>query len=380
MENNDGSLFKVPLTKILAINPHGNAERLEIATVYGFQVIISKGQYSVGEEVLYVPVDSILSQWLEDALFPIDSKVKLTKHRVRQIKLRGLASQGLLVSPKVLLNPISFVNNVPQLEQDYAEQLGITKYQPPVSGPSSTIGKDKQRNKKYSHPQFHSYNGVSNIKWFPNIFDGHEVVIQEKLHGTNARAAILPFIPRSLFEKVKAFLGIAPESSKVYGSNNVDITSKGSYTGFYDDDVYGNTFKELSVFSKLKFGEIVYGEIIGPGLQKNYDYGLTEYRFVLFDVKVLMPNGSFMWMNPDEVEMYAKCRGFEFVPVLYKGEWDKDKAYELTKGASVYAPSQTIREGCVIKKRYDYSNEGNKSAFKWISESYLDDKTNTDEH
>src|ERR1019366_276226 len=51
-----GSTYKVPLTTILELNPHNNAERLELATVYGFQVIVRKGQYKVGDKVIYIPI------------------------------------------------------------------------------------------------------------------------------------------------------------------------------------------------------------------------------------------------------------------------------------------------------------------------------------
>lgn len=383
MENNDGSLFKVPLTKILAITPHSNADRLELATVYGFQVIVSKDLYKVGDVVLYIPIDSILPQDLEDLLFPPNSKIKLTNHRVRQIKIRGLASQGMITdSSEILIRKGIAKPHLRSLylEEDYSTMLNITKYEPPVSGPASTVGKDKQRNKKYEHPLFHKYNGVSNIKWFPNIFDGQDVVIQEKLHGTNARAGVLPFVPRGFLDKIKKWLGLAPKFTTVYGSNNVDISAKEArYKGYYEDNVYGDVFRKMDVFSKVKLGEIIYGEIVGPGLQKNYDYGLKSCTFVLFDVKILQDDGSFKWLNPDEVETYAALRGFQFVPVLYKGQWDKEEVYKLTFGPSVYNEKQKVREGVVIKRRYDYNNDGNKTAFKWVSETYLA-KDNTDFH
>ena len=79
MEEQSGSTYKVPLTEIVAIEPHPNADRLEIATVYGFQVIVKKDAHKVGDRMIYVPIDSILPQNIEDYLFPEDSKVKLTK-------------------------------------------------------------------------------------------------------------------------------------------------------------------------------------------------------------------------------------------------------------------------------------------------------------
>src|ERR1035437_9805367 len=84
-EAEEGTTYKVPYTTILDIQPHTNAERLELATVYGFQVIVSKGRYKVGDMAIYIPIDSILPVELEEKIFPKDSKVKLHHHRVRQI-------------------------------------------------------------------------------------------------------------------------------------------------------------------------------------------------------------------------------------------------------------------------------------------------------
>jgi hypothetical protein len=99
---------------------------------------------------------------------------------------------------------------------------------------------------------------------------------------------------------------------------------------------------------------------------------------VLFDVKILMPDGTQKWLTPDEVEIFAFNRGFEYVPLLYRGPYNKDFAYELTKGNSKYCATQKVREGIVIKAMHDYDHLGNKKALKWISEVYLDDHTNTD--
>jgi RNA ligase (TIGR02306 family) len=375
----DGSTYKVPLTTILDIQPHSNAERLEIATVYGFQVITKKDQYKVGDQIIYIPIDSLLPQWLEDKLFPQDSKVKLHHHRVRQIRLRGLASQGMLISPEDVSEKVN--PKYLQLEQNLAEIIGITKYEPPQRGASSTQGKGRNRNKKHEHPLFHKYNGLDNIKWFPTLFkEGEEVVVQEKLHGTNARASRLPFVANTLIKKIKKLFGFAPKTEKCYGSNNVDISAAMEYKGFYGEDIYGKCFQAMDVFNRIMLGEIFYGEIIGPSIQKNYEYGLTEHTFIVFDIKVLQSDGKFKWLTPEEVEKLCEQRGFEYVPVLYKGPYNKEMTYSLTKGPSAYDPKTKIREGVVIKAAKDYDLEGNKKALKWVSEDYLNDPSNTDFH
>jgi RNA ligase (TIGR02306 family) len=379
-ESKEGSEHKVPLTTILAINPHGNAERLQVATVFGFQVIVQKDRYKVGDKAIYIPVDSILPEWLEAKLFPADSKVKLHNHRIRQIRLRGLASQGMLIDPIDVSSKVNL--KYIKLEQDLSAILGITKYEPPQPGFAQTMGKGRNRNKKHEHSLFHKYNGLDNIKWFPDLFkEGEEVVLQEKLHGTNARVSVLPFEANTVKKKIKRFFGLAPQYELCYGSNNVDISAATDFKGFYGEDIYGQCFRNMGAFDKISRGEIVYGEIIGPGIQKNYDYSLKEHRFVVFDVKILQPDGkSFKWMNPEEVEKFCEQGGFECVPVLYKGPYNKELAYQLTKGNSVYDPKTKVREGIVVKAKDNYDIEGNKKALKWVSEDYLDDKTNTDNH
>lgn len=388
MSEEQTSNFKVPYTTIVSIAPHPNADKLEIATIYAFQVVVKKGLYKAGDPVVYIPIDSVLSPWLEEKLFPmvkcpetgawVKPPFALNKGRIRQVRIRKFASQGMTLDLSVAAEKVNFKKV--KLEDDLAEALGITKYEPPVQGPARTVGRDKQRNKPDEHPLFHKYNGLTNIKWIAKPFEGQLVEVQEKLHGTNARASILPYRANTLWRKIKKFLGLAPKTENCYGSNNVDISSKQSYTGFYGEDVYGACFKKMDVFSKLKLGETVYGEIIGPGIQANYTYGLNEHKFVLFDVKVLKEDGSQEWLRPDAVRAFADERGFEMVPLVYYGEFDYDKIYAMTRGPSLYCPAQKVREGVVVKAVNEYSVQGNKQAYKWISEDYLSDQTNTDFH
>jgi len=53
MVETEGSLFKVPLTQIRRIRVHPNADALDIATIYGFDVVVKKGIYKPGDKVLY---------------------------------------------------------------------------------------------------------------------------------------------------------------------------------------------------------------------------------------------------------------------------------------------------------------------------------------
>lgn len=380
MSENTESTFKVPLTKIVAKFPHNNADKLEVVRVYGFDVITKKDQYQIGDSVLYIPVDSVLDQHLEYHLFPADSKIKLHKSRVKQIRIRGLASQGMLIDPQDIKKVFNFLPD--ELEKDYAQNVKVTKYEPPAPVYQQNVGQPKSKLKQMDNPAFQSYNGLTNVKWQPFMFNDQIVVYQEKIHGTNARAAKLPYSANTLWKKIKKFLGLTPAYEFCYGSNNVQLQNKVRHTGFYGEDIYGKVFKEMNVQDKLKDGEGIYGEIYGAGVQKGYDYGLKDsQKFVLFDVKILQPDGTQKWLNPDEVAAFAKERGFDMVPELYRGPYtDVDHAKLFTIGDSVFAPSQKVREGLVIKAVENYCDErGNKRALKCISEKYLD-KEQSDFH
>lgn len=372
--SNEGSGYKVPLTKIKEIKPHPNADALEFAIVYGFEVIVKKGQYKDGDELIYVPIDSILPLELERHLFPPESKIKLDKHRVRQIRIRSHPSQGMLISKEDIQTVYGFTPD--KLEEDYGEKLRITKYEPPSRQVQGPEGKKIKRNK---NTNFREYKGLNNIKWFPDKFlEGELVVIQEKLHGTNARASIVESQANTFWKKVKKFFGLLPKYEKCYGSNKVQLQDTPNKTGYYGENIYGKVFQDLDVFSKLRPGEQIFGEIVGQGIQKNYHYGHKEgeYTFVLFDV---MRDGE--WLDPDDVQQFAAARGFEMIPILYRGPYNYDHAKKLTLGNSVYCPTQKIREGIVIKAARGYDEGmGSKKAVKFISEKYLDKKDNTDFH
>lgn len=375
------SNFKVPLTTVLEILPHPNAERLEFARVYDFLVIVGKGQYKIGDAVIYVPVDSILPHALEAKLFPADSKIKLHRSRVRQIKIRKAYSQGMLISPKDL--HWNGINVLPVLKQEenLAEILGIGKYEPPASGfAGNPPGTRKLHKKKRDNPNFRKYNGVANIKWMPHAFREEEVVIQEKIHGSHIRFGKAPVIADTLWKKLKKLLGVLPKFENVYGSNNVDISTSVEYSGFYGVDIYGKLLEKEKAFEKVKDGEFWHGELYGPGVQDNYTYGLQEHSLVVFDVRVMLPDNTQKWLNPEESEALAKERGFHFVPVLHRGAYSKETLAELTSGPSILDPNTKVREGVVIKSRFFYDKAQNKDALKSINPEYLNDSSNSDHH
>lgn len=376
--------FKVPYTKILEVRNHPGADRLDILKIYGFEIVATKNMYKIGDEVFFCPVDAVLNPDLEYLIFPKDSKITLHKHRVRQIRIRKFPSQGLVIDKKIIdelltNRGLKTVLNF-ELEKNYAELLQIVKYEPPHHNHGQS-GNPLGRNKWLKNPHFMEYNGITNIKWHPNYFDGCEVVVQEKIHGSMTRAGYVPSVANTVMKKIKKFFGLLPKYEHVWGSNRVELTNKSGNTSFYGHDVYGDTIKEEGLFDKIKEGEIIYGELIGQNIQAHYHYGYKDrYHIVIFDVKKIQEDGGQKWLTPDEVEAYVKERGFDFVPILYKGTYNKQMIEELVTGPSVYYPEHKVREGIVIKDTNYNDERNNKRSLKWINPEYLDNTSNSDNH
>lgn len=83
---------------ILAVEPHGNADSLDIAQVKGYKAIVKRGQWKAGDLCVFIEPDSVLPvdrAWAQPYL-------KMAQSRVRAIKLRGAWSFGLVVPTSVL--------------------------------------------------------------------------------------------------------------------------------------------------------------------------------------------------------------------------------------------------------------------------------------
>lgn len=349
------STLKVEVLKIDNIIEHPNAQKLEIAVIKGWNCVVQKDLYKAGDLCCYIPIDSVLPKDLENKIFPPDSKIKLSKSRIRTIRIRGLVSQGL-VCPLDELDLVGFTEG-----SDVTERLGITKYEPPVDlGPQSNL---RQAGKKQIHPDFSKYTSIENYKNFHNIFaSGESCIITEKIHGSNWRAGILDYNADTIWKKLKRFFGFAPKTQFCYGSHNVQLQNGGGKKGFYKQDIYNQMVEKYDIENKLKHGEIIYGEVYGSGVQKNYDYGCEtlEKKLVIFDLKI---NG--VYQDHETLEKFCKERDLPLVPILYKGPFNEAHAKKLATGDSILSSAQKVKEGVVIR-----SPEGHKLV-KLINDDYL---------
>jgi RNA ligase (TIGR02306 family) len=292
--------------------------------------------------------------------------------RVRTVKLRGVYSECLLI-PFKYLAPKALENNVKEGD-DMMEILGVVKYEPPVRQVQLASG----RKIKYKdNPNFGVYYKFPNLKNVAGMFTSEDhVEITRKIHGTNARYGIVKKTKLSIWDKVKKFLHIADEWAEyeyVYGSHNVE---KGSDSqGFYSTDVWRTMAEKYKIKEKLwdyvktyvtpeevGSGIILYGEIYGAGIQKNYDYGLKDMEFVGFD---FVQNGTYLASVSAKYTIKYIIE-LPYVEILHKGLWSQEIQDRYVFNNFIEG-TKVPHEGIVIKH---ISGERNKVA-KVINPDYL---------
>jgi len=351
------SAFAVEARRI-KLSPMENADRLELANIVGteYVAVVPKGQYQDDDLIVYIPEQAILPEAIIEELGLGGEKTMLAggdlnpdgskvRNRVKALRLRGTLSQGLVYGAPGLGG----------LEEgcDYAEELGITKYAPPI--PIEMSGE--------AEPQdgLRSYTDIENIKKYPNVLqEGEEVCASEKCHGTC-----------SIMSLIDGELAI---SSKGMASRGLKLLDERDGQGKLHN-VYHRMAERYGVEEKLRIlatryeGEIItlFGETLGV---QELRYGLSggELDFRAFDLRV----GS-RYLDFDEFLSLCAELDIPTVPIVYRGPYDREKIEELATGREqVTGKEAHHREGVVVKpvvERYDA--ELGRVILKVISWRYL---------
>ena len=368
MENKNSVCY---VARINEIKPIPGADNIEQGVIGGWNCIIKKGEYKVDDLVVVATTDAIIPQELSDEMGVTNYLRK--GQRVRTVKLRGVYSECLII-------PLYYAYNLGGKSwdegSDMMDLLKIYKYEPPAVQVQLASGR---KIRYHQNPNFHVYYKFPNMKNVPNIFTSEDdVQITRKVHGTNARYGIVKKLKLSLWDRIKKFLGLADEWVEyeyVYGSHNVE---KGSDSqGFYDTDVWMEVSQKYDLKKKLwhvfktmkssgtydiDSGLVIYGEIFGPGIQKNYDYGLKEIKLEIFDITT---NGGYL--EPERTLYF--CENILLLPhveILYTGQWSQEEQDKHVFGNFIESTKIT-HEGIVVK----HSTGKRSKVAKVINPDYL---------
>lgn len=354
--------------KVKAIRPIEGADRIEVVQVLNWDCVASKGQYHVGDLVIYFEIDSLLPdipafEFLKKSAW----SQKLNKYKISTHKFRNQISQGLIMPITQLREIYNAINGTSISSIDYDEGddltalLKIEKYEPPVSnGPlGETINHewyvpktDEERIQVCAENVLPEYIKREQNEWYASI----------KLDGTSCTAG--------LFDD--AFL-IGGRTQWYKDENMYTTTVK----------KYGDIETKAREYLDATGVYVVFqGELCGPGIQSNR-LGLKEKEWFIFNVFVSTTGKYDSYEKLDLIGMLAMCENFglKHVPIIddeYKFSFNGySNTDEIVNGLLSYAdnfkyrtyfedasPNQ-VAEGLVFRLN-DMTN-----SFKVVSNKFL---------
>lgn len=323
----------VPVTVIEALKPHPNADRLELAQVLGWQLVVPKGIHQVGEKIVYFPIDTVLPLEVSERF---NVTKYLSKQRIRCARLRGEPSFGLAVPPD---------EDWP-VGENVAEYYGAVKYLPPVR---ATAG-----DAEIDHPLFGAYTEIENMRNFPTVFEsGEPVLLSEKIHGTQCRLGLI-------------------EGEPMAGSKQLRRKRPGDDR--FESSIYWYPFSLTPVrtlleqLSQKHQQVILFGEVFGSKIQ-SFHYGLEgRPGFRAFD---LLLDGRYVdW--PDFLELCAQYN-VDTVPALASLPFDLVEIKAFSEGKTqLMEQAAHIREGVVVRPlRERHDPRVGRVILKYVSDTYL---------
>lgn len=344
------STFAVEVVRLDDVLPHENADKLELAVIGGYRAVVAKGLHRRGDRVVYVPEDSIVP---DDVLEAFGFTGKLggkAKNRVKAIRLRGELSQGLVLPCDDVAEFLLEQGKIGYTEEfyegkDMTDLLGIEKYEEPI--PVEMAGKQRPR-----PSWFPMYTDIENIKKYNRVLeDGEEVIVTEKLHGTNFGAGM--HVDDRTMRVSSRRVVLEEDEANLYWRAARQAT-------------LDTTLDRILTFTGCQ-SAVIFGEVVGPGVQ-DLTYGVSngEIGFRWFD---LMLDGGYV--NEDDARDIIERTHprFERVPVLYRGPYSLEKIQELTDGKDF--SGSHIREGVVVKPVMERRTKMGRVILKSISAEYL---------
>jgi len=361
------------IREIRDIQPIEGADRIEVAMVDGWEVVVAKkDNFKIGDKIIYIEIDSQLPE-REEFEF-----LRNRKFRVRTIKLKKQVSQGLVIPLTILPKKFhpredSDGYSYYKLGDDVTEILGITKYDPEAEEEAKLLERTKRtknlvikfmlkfkwfrkiykkEKRKSGYPEWIVKTDETRIQNLVRLFEeekklGTVFQVTEKLDGQSATY----FLEKN---GKKTNFGVC--------SRNMNLTNDPKHGGSYWTIARQCKIEEvlnylLGEFTASKI--VLQGENIGEGIQGN-KYNIKGVDFYAFN---LIIDGK--KIDTSTMKGILRERNIKTVPILGTVTLKDTIAdmVEYAKGDSVLLKRK--REGVVLRN-YDKN-----ISFKIINADFL---------
>lgn len=366
----------VTIRKIKDIQNIEGADRIKLAIVDGWKTIVKNGEFQIGDFGVYFEIDSLIP--MEDERFDFIQSSKsmfgVKARYLKTIRLRGQISQGLVLPIHYLKEIQEIVGDHPEnfLDFDFAEHLGVLKYEEPDDMP---VGSEKRG----SFPFYIEKTGENRIQ---NVFDKMKDVYKDvefiptlKMDGSSMTIAYVNNPAYFTGKEGKDFDNTTTDQTWVASHRLVlreptedpetgEVRKNAFYEAYYRTGL-DTKLKEWCLANNTQIA--VQGELLGPKIQSNFE-GFNEFTFRAFYVYL--------------IDQGRRATPTEFLKICKELDIQTVKHYEPIKVFQVFSTVEEIldfaegasernpkREGLVFKADVLYN--GQPLSFKAISNTYL---------
>lgn len=294
---------------VRGLEPIPNADLIERAVIDGWNVVVKKGEFAVGESCLYFEIDSMLP--VTDSRFAFLAARGVINdemgewHRLRTAKLRGVISQGLAL-------PIAGFPETADTA-DLTAALGVRKFEQPLPG-GNAIG-----------PFPIEYASKTDAERVQNLVDEWDVLRQatwratEKIDGTSCTV---------IWDVTEQRVRVCGRNWEIGVGDNMywDAVRR------YELEALAHTF---ATDYDASHSVALQCEIYGPGIQKN-PLGVTDRRVALFTLWVDRTRTTL----PDAHPLAAPTLDIPFPPTV-------EEAIAIADGMRSMINPERLAEGVV---------------------------------
>jgi len=329
--------------RVLALEPITGADAIELARINGWQCVVKKGEFKVGDLGAFLEIDAIPPDipafqflWAPRSAAPDETAPRPAKFRLRTMKLRGALSQGLLL-------PLSALGIEGEEGDDLTSVLGVEKYEPPVFQTMGGLARGP-------FPSWLPKTDEMRVQSIPQVLD--------ELRG-------LPYVCTLKCDGTSASYTLNSRDGELHVcSRNLSLVD--------GDNVYWNLARqwEIERILRLNAGLAIQGEACGPGLQKNR-LALKAPQLRVFNVYDI-PNARYF--NDAQLRAFCTSNGLTAVEIVEQGEsFDHCLESLLALAEGFYPQTKNEREGLVIRPQEERWSEvlGGRLSFKAISNRFL---------
>jgi len=355
--------YKAIVTRLKNVRPHPNADRVQLATCHGNQVVIGLDSQEEHWGV-YFPCDGQLSHEFCHAN-NLYRKAELNKfpeekggmfdenRRVRAQRFRGEISDGFWVP----LHYFGFIMvsglDVEGFEFDEWQGVPIcSKYINPATARIARENQGKKARNAKTSVMFKEHFDTAHFgKNLHEFGEGQTIIVTEKLHGTSGRIGYVQVDKElSLLEKIAKFIGVKVQETEwkyLNGTRRV-VLEETSGTQYHDPTIRDKAFKLFN--GNLRKGETVYFEIVGyestgasimpsvdtKGLgDKNFtkiygekmpfSYGCNDTQSRVYVYRMTLSNEDGQTIDYAWNDVVKRCKelGVDHVPHFYTTSWEK---------------------------------------------------------